>query len=210
MNDSFASQVWGNLSNLNVSNHIEKKNGLNYLSWCWAWGSLMKYYPESTFQLWREDMADGTCLAWCSLEIREGEKTLTRECWLPVMDHRNKSIVNPNSFQINTGYMRCLVKTIAMTTGLGLYIFSGEDLPEKDLAEAESKSKTPINEARVKAIKDAIEVLSIPMEKYCSAYAVGSIEEITEDLWPRVVKHLIAAMKKAGVEITEEYGFARN
>jgi len=54
-------------------------------------------------------------------------KTLT--CQLPVLDHKNKAIPNPDAFQVNTAIMRCLAKGIAMH-GLGLYIYAGEDLPE--------------------------------------------------------------------------------
>jgi hypothetical protein len=30
--------VWETLSKVNVNDHTEKKNGLTYLSWAWAWG----------------------------------------------------------------------------------------------------------------------------------------------------------------------------
>ena len=48
--------------------------------------------------------------------------------WLPVMDHRNNAVANPNAFQINTAKMRCLTKGLSMH-GLGAYIYAGEDLP---------------------------------------------------------------------------------
>jgi hypothetical protein len=60
---------------------------------------------------------------------------------LPVLDYRNKPIPTPNSFDVNTSIMRCLVKAIAMH-GLGLYIYSGEDLPPD--AEAEEAKPTPM------------------------------------------------------------------
>jgi hypothetical protein len=47
---------------------------------------------------------------------------------LPVMDYRNQAIGNPNSVDINKAMMRCLAKCIACF-GIGLYIYSGEDLP---------------------------------------------------------------------------------
>ena len=46
----------------------------------------------------------------------------------PVLDHQNKSITSPNSFQINTSIQRCLAKAIALH-GLGIHLFAGEDLP---------------------------------------------------------------------------------
>jgi len=51
-----------------------------------------------------------------------------RTCMLPVMDHRNKAITNPDAFQVNTAIMRCMTKALSLH-GLGLYIYAGEDLP---------------------------------------------------------------------------------
>ena len=40
---------------------------------------------------------------------------------------RNRPLLAPTSFDINTSIQRCLVKAIALH-GLGLYIYAGEDL----------------------------------------------------------------------------------
>jgi hypothetical protein len=48
---------------------------------------------------------------------------------LPVMDHMNKAVKNPDAFTVNKNMMRCLVKTIACH-GLGIRVYAGEDLPE--------------------------------------------------------------------------------
>lgn len=59
----------------------------------------------------------------------------TRTGFLPVMDHRNKPILAPDAFQVNTAIMRCMTKTLALF-GLGLYIYAGEDLPyDEEVAE---------------------------------------------------------------------------
>ena len=52
-----------------------------------------------------------------------------RTMQLPVMDHRNRAIANPDAFAVNTAMQRALVKAIALH-GLGLYIYAGEDLPD--------------------------------------------------------------------------------
>jgi len=70
-------------------------------------------------------LKNGTALVKVSVEIKGDIKT----CLLPVMDNRNRSVVDPDSFAVNTAIMRCLTKCIALF-GLGLYIFSGDDLPE--------------------------------------------------------------------------------
>ena len=118
-------EIWLTLSTIDCSKHVEKKNGLSYLSWAWAWGVLMKYYPEAEFQFAEpKSQPDGTMMVFCTVKIGDHSRTM----WLPVMDYKNKAIVNPDSFAINTANMRCLVKCMALF-GLGLYIYAGEDLP---------------------------------------------------------------------------------
>ena len=60
-------------------------------------------------------------------QVTAGEQTY--EMWLPVMDMRNNTILQPRMTEINKAIMRCLTKNLAMF-GLGLYIYAGEDLPE--------------------------------------------------------------------------------
>lgn len=121
--------IWGKLSSFDVNKHIKTIGSGNfqakYLSWAWAWGELMKLYPNSTYEF--KDCVfygDGSCETWVVVDI-EGNK---REMWLPVMDHKNNAVINPNSRQISDTRMRCLVKCLAMF-GLGHYIYAGEDLP---------------------------------------------------------------------------------
>ena len=80
-------------------------------------------------------------------------KNLRRECMLPVMDHRNKAIQDPDAFAVNTAIMRCMTKAISMH-GLGLYIYAGEDLPEQDESEREAQRRDWI-EGRKAAIMAA-------------------------------------------------------
>lgn len=129
---SFAKSVWETLSKVNVNNHTEKKQNLTYLSWAWAWGTLMEYYPESEYEILPETtLANNTVECWVSLTIKEGDNSVTRKMWLPVMDFKNKAMPNPDSVMINKTRMRCLAKAIAMF-GLGHYIYAGEDLPSED------------------------------------------------------------------------------
>ena len=68
---------------------------------------------------------------------------VTHMMWLPVMDFKNKAMKSATMTDINKTIMRCLTKNLAMH-GLGLYIYSGEDLPEEESAldrfEAKAKS----------------------------------------------------------------------
>lgn len=119
------------LLKINVNEHVEKKNNLTYLSWAWAWAEVLKIDPNASWvsHEWNGQPAmflpDGSAMVKVSVTIK-GD---TKECPLPVMDHKNKAIKNPDSFAINTAIMRALAKAIGMH-GLGLYIYAGEDLPE--------------------------------------------------------------------------------
>ena len=117
--------VWKTLSKIDCSEQVEKKNGLSYLSWAWAWGILMEHYPEATYQFLNEEWDNqGHATVWVSVKIGE----LDRLMWLPVMDYKNKAIPNPDTRAVSDTRMRCLTKCLAMY-GLGHYIYAGEDLP---------------------------------------------------------------------------------
>ena len=126
------------LLQINVSGHTEKKNGLTYLSWAWAWAEVLKIDPEAEWEAVEFCQPDGTsspCMyvgnGSALVKTKVTIKGKTRVCLLPVMDHRNKAIPQPDAFQINTAIMRCMTKAISMH-GIGLYIYAGEDLPPMD------------------------------------------------------------------------------
>ena len=108
---------------------------LTYLSWAWAWGTLMEHYPFATYTFDEEaTSSNGTVMTNCTLTIGN----LQRSMFLPVMDYKNNSIANPTSRQVSDTRMRCLVKCMAMF-GLGHYIYAGEELPDSNVDEAEAK-----------------------------------------------------------------------
>ena len=115
------------LASTNVNKYVEKKNGLSYLSWAWAVDQLMRVDPMANWQFHEPTMYGKTMMVSCT--VTAFNKPVTMH--LPVMDHRNKAIENPDAFAVNKNMMRCLVKAIACH-GLGLYIYAGEDLPESD------------------------------------------------------------------------------
>jgi hypothetical protein len=118
-----------NLLTLNVNEHTEKKANLTYLSWAWAWAEALKADAKAMFGVVMfgdkcyMDI-NGTAMVWVTVTMFDKPMT----CQLPVMDHRNKAIVNPDAFQVNTAIMRCMTKALSLH-GLGLYIYAGEDLP---------------------------------------------------------------------------------
>lgn len=136
------------LLKLNVNEHTEKKGNLTYLSWAWAWAEALKADPNAHFQVMMfgdkcyTDI-NGTYMVWVTVTLFNKPMT----CQLPVMDHRNKAIIAPDAFAVNTAIMRCMTKALSLH-GLGLYIYAGEDLPELD---------TGVIDAVVAAIKERYE-----------------------------------------------------
>lgn len=134
----------------NVNEHVEKKQNLSYLSWAWAWAEALKVDPNATFEVktfkWDQYTdqytelpymnVNGTGMVWVTVTLGGKQRT----CFLPVMDHRNKPIPNPDAFQVNTAIMRCMTKCLALF-GLGLYIYAGEDLPEEGEEKKEEKKE---------------------------------------------------------------------
>lgn len=145
--------VYETLSAININKNVEKKNGFSYLSWAWAWGELLKAYPESTYCIYEShDMNcyhnDGKT-AWVKTGVTvEGVELIE---FLPVMNFRNQSISVDaiTSMDVNKAIQRSLTKAVARH-GLGLYLYAGEDLPE-----AEEKPKEPLKETPVKEVKKA-------------------------------------------------------
>lgn len=130
------------LNEINVNGKTEKKNGLTYLSWAWAWGEVKKLHPDATYTIYENEQGwnyhtDGRT-AWVKTGVTvNGIEHIE---YLPVMDHRNRSIAleNINSFDVNKTIQRSLTKAVARH-GLGLYIYAGEDLPESDANEEPPK-----------------------------------------------------------------------
>ena len=113
------------LSRLDCSDGIEVKHGgLKYLKWSVAWHKLVSLYPNSSYYFGDPiTLPDGTMMVRAGVTV-EG---LTHEMQLPVLDHRNKPLSSPNSFDYNTAQMRCLVKAIAMH-GVGIDLYHGDNV----------------------------------------------------------------------------------
>ena len=123
------------LRKVNVNEKIERKNGLAYLSWAFAVDTLLQHDPDANWSYADPKAFGETWMVFCSVTAFGR----TRTAQLPVMDHRNKAIANPDAFSFNTAMQRCLVKAIALH-GLGLYIYAGEDLPASDDGSAVEKT----------------------------------------------------------------------
>lgn len=131
--------VFETLNTINVSGKTEKKNGLTYLSWAYAWAEVKKLYPTAQYHVYERDtqqygpvnyFTDGkTCWVKVGVTI-EGMEHVEM---LPVMNFKNQSIQldKVTSCDVNKAIQRAITKAIGRQ-GLGLYVYAGEDLPESE------------------------------------------------------------------------------
>lgn len=143
------------LNAINVNEHTEKKNGLTYLSWAWAWQEVKKAFPDASYTIYEN--ADGwnyftdgrTCWVKTGVTI-DGLEHIE---YLPVMNYKNQSIpANAvTSFDVNKAIQRSLTKACARH-GLGLYIYAGEDLPDA----SDAQVSAPVNATKKAPIADQI------------------------------------------------------
>lgn len=147
--------VFSVLNAINCNEHVEKKNGLSYLSWAWAWQITKQNFPDANYTIYENPdgwnyFTDGrTCWVKTGVTIN-GQEHIED---LPVMDFKNRSILleNVTSFDVNKAIQRSLTKALARH-GLGLYIYAGEDLPDAadDSARAEvNKAHNPFEPAPI-------------------------------------------------------------
>lgn len=139
------------LNAVNVNERTEKKNGLTYLSWAWAWAEVKKVFPDATYTIyenaqgWNYHTDGKTCWVKTGVTVNGIEHIE----YLPVMNYSNKSIPadKVTSFDVNTAIQRSLTKACARH-GLGLYLYAGEDLPEGDERPEQTKKEPARKPAR--------------------------------------------------------------
>lgn len=170
------------LNSINCNDKTEKKNGLTYLAWAYAWGEVKKLFPDATYTIYENAQGwfyhtDGnTCWVKTGVTINGIEHIE----YLPVMDFKNRSIPveQVTSFDVNKAIQRSLTKAVARH-GLGLYIYAGEDLPDEgeqqEIQSQPSKAVTARRTAKANSPKPAA-YEPMPQETYwkiVAAYAQG-------------------------------------
>ena len=147
------------LFQLDVAKHVEKKGQFSYLSWPFAVAQLRLADPAASWEVRRFDGLPylNTDLGFF-VEVAVTVQGVTLSQIHPVLDNKNRPILAPSAFDINTSIQRCLVKAIALH-GLGLSIYAGEDLP--DLEDASPERTEPAAPAKMPSRPPA-KVTSLP------------------------------------------------
>jgi len=200
------SNYFAKLNAVNVSDHIEKKGGFSYLSWPFAVAQLRLADATAVWEVRRFDglpyLATDTGVF---VEVAVTVQGVTLSQIHPVLDGRNRPILAPTSFDVNTSLQRCLVKAIALH-GLGLYVYAGEDLPQA-ITEAANDGGAPTKptEMPVPARTYAAQTISpaqqtniqrlalevgTDVERVVAHFGVNSLKDIRVADYLRVIRSL--------------------
>lgn len=128
--------IWAKMSQIDIRDIQEKKQGFTYLSWSHALRLLKEHAPQArvvkhTFEVggvMLPYMRDEAGYAYVMVTVDLGNGDQTTEI-MPVLNHANRPIQGPNSFEVNAQLQRCMAKAISMSCGLGIHLYAGEDVP---------------------------------------------------------------------------------
>lgn len=141
---------------IDVTKHIERKGRFNYLSWPFAVSEFRKACPNGMWQVNHPASKDQPYFeseSGCFVEVTVYPDMDTPKIRFtqvhPVLDNKNKTLDKPDAFQINTSIQRCLVKAIALATGIGLHIYAGEDLPPIDEKPPKQKDASVVDSTKL-------------------------------------------------------------
>lgn len=162
--------VYNNLKAIDVRPKAEKKGRADYLSWAHAWDMMKSNYPQAQRIIYEQPetglnyFTDGRT-AYVKVGIVVND--LEHIDMLCVMDHRNKSIPIEKvcSFEVNKTIQRATAKAIAMH-GLGLSLWTGEDVPSQPTEHKEAPSKSSSETTRISL-------------------------EVDDDNWSKVLKYVV-------------------
>jgi hypothetical protein len=157
--------VFAVLNKINCNEHTEKKNGLTYLSWAWAWQIVKGNFPDAYYTIYEDKegipyFTDGkTCWVKTGVTIQGLEHIE----YLPIMDFRNQAIPleRVTSTDMNKAIQRSLTKACARH-GLGLYIYAGEDLPEGEEQPVQNQPSAAVQARRQAAGRGRQQPTKIP------------------------------------------------
>lgn len=175
--------VFETLNKIDVGKHIEKKNGLSYLSWAWAWQTLKENYPDANYKIYETEsgcnyFTDGRT-GWVKTGVTVNG--LEHIEYLPIMDYNNKSIPleKITSFDVNKAIQRSLTKAVARH-GLGLYVYAGEDLPEEPKNEEKIVVQPQVASNVSQQMRESAQLFNVSLVGLAT-YLKKNISELTDE-----------------------------
>lgn len=201
------SNYFAHLKKINVSAHLERKGDFAYLSWPYAVAQLRLADPTAAWEVRRFDglpyLKTGTGYF---VEVAVTVQGITLSQIHPVLDGKNRPLLEPTAFDINTSLQRCLVKAIALH-GLGLYVYAGEDLPDGETgrpaagvppkAPVAPIASSPATPPQLRYVRRLIDETGSDLPKLLAYFGVEALEELTSHAASRAITSLEKSRRAA-------------
>lgn len=170
--DERRSLMFDAMYNADLSEEVEKKNGLSYVSWSQAWKVFKQFYPSATYKI-HTSPATGLPyfvdpLMGIMVHTEITADGLTYENWLPIMDYQNRSqmageaytlqiydkfkkqyvekrVEKAYVFDANASVQRSLCKCMAMH-GLALRLYSGLEFNDEHPDNSQQNNTAPVSQ----------------------------------------------------------------
>jgi hypothetical protein len=177
---------------LAIGEHVEKNyKGLSYLSWPFAFRYLKEHFPS--FYVSFEEATIGWPVfgqtgCWLLRPYLTDGCRRTPALVFPLMDNKHGSLQELNARSVSDNIQRASVKCIATFTGLGLKLYTGEDIPKSDeevskpAAKASTKAAPAKNDPPAKTEEPAASSEfdgKSALLSFCKANPLGYADERT-------------------------------
>jgi len=161
---------------LAIGEHVEKNyKGLSYLSWPFAFRYLKECFPS--FYVAFEEKTTGWPVfgqegCWLLRPYLTDGIKRTPALVFPIMDNKHNAVKELDARQVSDNIQRASVKCIATFTGLGLKLYSGEDIPKGD--DEKAAPKLPLQQEATKPPARAVTKNEPVTEKLPPAGGAGA------------------------------------
>lgn len=177
-----------------VKCEVEKKNGLNYVSWASAWHEVKSIHPYATYRKIKNELDNSYLFksgTGGSVEVEVTIKEITHKADLAVTDFKNQEIKYESirSTDIQNTLQRAFAKAIAMH-GIGLYVYMGEDIPQE---EKKDKGRDT----------DKIRIIKLYKEANANAEFMLADAQVKEYTWSKSYAEEISKARKERIEFLQ-------
>ena len=178
-------EIFEKLYQTDVNGHTEKKDGLTYLSWAWAWAEFKKVCPTAKYEI---KMFDGLpylkvpgvgYMVFTSITVEADDGELTHEMFLPVMDGANKAMTEEErTYEVyNKGWQYAIEAMDGKR-----YDKNGNEVEKYTKKTVKPADMFDINKAIMRCLTKNLAMFGLGLYIYAGEDLPGEVEKpITED-----------------------------
>lgn len=127
------------LCSVDLNSKIKTKNGSRFVPWATAWAELKKRYPLSEYYVHRSFTNDFWFVSgdkrssWVEVTVTVPELEKQHTEVYPILNNKNQDVPGEviTASIANKAVRRALAKAVATLSGIGIFVYEGEDIPDE-------------------------------------------------------------------------------